>query len=306
MRVARNRISPARQEQLVAIRAAKKKSNSQPQTSQELAALLPQGDLMRRRGLSPILSPLSSPARSPQISRSPRSEDVSRESRDPLPFLSVPEHKVQPTPTVVVEEPRAQIRLVAQVEEAKTEAVLEIKAEVVIEPKQPIFRPNVLAVVMNKDGKVLCGERSDFSDQSFWQCPQGGVDGNEDIVEAAKREVQEELGLSPERLKPLPKDFQPAQTFRYTFKAPVKKDGKMFDGQEQQVVLFVLDGDLSDCKLEVPGQTPEFKRVEWRSFSEIVPFVLPSKHEVYQSIQGIVHQTLAACSPGFLSQLLVT
>jgi len=286
MRVTRNRISPARtQDQLIAHRQTKKKAISQPQTSAELAALLPKGDTMRRN-LSPIMSPSSPMSRSPVISRSPRSEEVVR-SREVLPVFAAP----------------AEIKI----EEPRKEEVVEFKVEMTaaVVKKEPVYRPNVLVVVLNKEGKVLCGERSDFKEESFWQCPQGGIDCGEDILEAAKREVQEELGLSPERLRPLPRDFQPSERFRYTFSAPVKKDGKFFDGQEQQVVMFVLDGDLDDCHLEVPGQPTEFKRVEWRSFSEIVPFVLPSKQQVYSSLSDVVERTLEACSPRFLADLLL-
>jgi putative (di)nucleoside polyphosphate hydrolase len=168
------------------------------------------------------------------------------------------------------------------------------------------YRPNVVAIVINKEGKVLCGERSDFADQSFWQCPQGGIDPNEDAVEAAKREVEEELGLPAHSLKVLPPSFQIKEMkFRYTFQKPVLKDGKLWDGQEQQVVLFMYDGDgnLDKCQL-TSGKEPEFKRVEWKLLSDIVPYVLPSKQQIYKTLSYLLPETLNACTTQPLWQMV--
>jgi putative (di)nucleoside polyphosphate hydrolase len=141
-------------------------------------------------------------------------------------------------------------------------------------------------------------------DQSFWQCPQGGIDPNEDVIEAAKREVEEELGLPCESLRLLPQDYQVDQKFRYTFKKPVKKDGKLWDGQEQQVVLFMLDGDLDKCQLSGPGKDQEFKRVEWKTLSDIVPYVLPSKQSIYESLSNLLPDTLRACTTESLWEMV--
>jgi putative (di)nucleoside polyphosphate hydrolase len=139
--------------------------------------------------------------------------------------------------------------------------------------------------------QVLCGERSDFV-ESYWQCPQGGIKANEDPVDAAMRELNEELGIPACRLRLLPSIFQPSESFWYTFMNPVEKDGTLFDGQEQRAVLFMLDGDIGECNLCVPGYPQEFRRIEWRSFPDIVAEVLPSKQSVYTQLLSIILSTM--------------
>ena len=57
------------------------------------------------------------------------------------------------------------------------------------------YRKNVGIVVFNKELKVLMCARADSKDFN-WQFPQGGINQNEDIIDAAKRELQEETGIT--------------------------------------------------------------------------------------------------------------
>src|SRR4051794_7607098 len=68
-------------------------------------------------------------------------------------------------------------------------------------PQTRHFRNNVGIILYNLEGKVLCGQRADIP---YWQLPQGGVDENESILEAAKRELKEELGIDASSLQPVP------------------------------------------------------------------------------------------------------
>ena len=60
--------------------------------------------------------------------------------------------------------------------------------------KQLPLRIGVGIVLLNHQNKVFVGKRID-NPQNFWQMPQGGVDENEDFLQAAKRELKEETGL---------------------------------------------------------------------------------------------------------------
>lgn len=55
-----------------------------------------------------------------------------------------------------------------------------------------IFRQGIVAVLMNENGKILMGERSDIS--GSWQFPQGGIERGESPQQAFFRELEEELG----------------------------------------------------------------------------------------------------------------
>ena len=57
--------------------------------------------------------------------------------------------------------------------------------------KQLPLRIGVGIILLNHENKVFVGKRIDNPANS-WQMPQGGVDKNEDFLQAAKRELEEE------------------------------------------------------------------------------------------------------------------
>ena len=60
--------------------------------------------------------------------------------------------------------------------------------------KELPLRIGVGIVLLNHENKVFVGKRIDNPSNS-WQMPQGGVDKNEDFLQAAKRELEEETGV---------------------------------------------------------------------------------------------------------------
>ena len=63
---------------------------------------------------------------------------------------------------------------------------------------QELFKlPPFITVILKKDGKILFLKRTNrkFFD-NFFACPGGKVDGAESLLQAAKREVKEELGIT--------------------------------------------------------------------------------------------------------------
>ena len=61
------------------------------------------------------------------------------------------------------------------------------------------FRAGVGAVVLDPRGRVLVLERADVP--GAWQFPQGGLDAGETPLEAARREAEEETGISAKALR---------------------------------------------------------------------------------------------------------
>jgi len=57
------------------------------------------------------------------------------------------------------------------------------------------YRPCVGVMLINREGLVFVGRRIDQTVEG-WQMPQGGIDGDERPVEAALRELEEEIGTA--------------------------------------------------------------------------------------------------------------
>ena len=60
--------------------------------------------------------------------------------------------------------------------------------------KQLPLRTGVGIILLNHENKVFVGKRID-NPKNFWQMPQGGVNQNENFLQAAKRELEEETGI---------------------------------------------------------------------------------------------------------------
>ncbi len=71
------------------------------------------------------------------------------------------------------------------------------------------LRPNVVIVLLNRQNQVmicqrnpkdfrvdLIGEAFAFDHENYWQFPQGGIDQNENLIDAAARELMEETGIT--------------------------------------------------------------------------------------------------------------
>ena len=75
------------------------------------------------------------------------------------------------------------------------------------------YRPCVGVMLVNAQGKVFTATRID-RDYDAWQMPQGGIDPGETPEEAALRELEEETGVTPDKVtleamtaKPIPYDL---------------------------------------------------------------------------------------------------
>ena len=141
------------------------------------------------------------------------------------------------------------------------------------------YRLNALAVVYNREGKVLVCARNDSYDHP-WQFPQGGIDEGETPEEAARRELFEETSISSVELTAaLPEaqyyDFPPEILEKF------RKMGRRNIGQKQYSFLFRFLGRDAEINL---GQNGEFRAWEWVDMAEAVARVKSFKKAVYQKI----------------------
>ena len=137
------------------------------------------------------------------------------------------------------------------------------------------YRPNVAFILRRPDGKILVGERSDIA--GAWQFPQGGVSRGEDLEEALRREVLEEISLAAT-------DYRVVERrgpYRYEFPAGRTKEG--CGGQEQTYFLADFIGD--EAQILAEPSTVEFQAVRWIAPADFrLEWVAPMKREVYRQV----------------------
>lgn len=142
------------------------------------------------------------------------------------------------------------------------------------------YRRNVGIMLVNRDGDVFVGQRRDRFEEA-WQMPQGGVDDGEDPRTAALRELEEEIGVSPDLVEivaetsdwlpyDLPHDIVP-QIWKGRYR-----------GQEQKWFLMRFLG--SDDQIDIETQHPEFSRWCWSAPDQLLDRIVAFKREVYARV----------------------
>ena len=140
------------------------------------------------------------------------------------------------------------------------------------------YRRCVGCCIVNSENKVFVGQRVDSKTQA-WQMPQGGIDDNESIEEAARREAFEETGI-----KSL--EFVCESSKWHYYDLPEHFISKLWDGkyrgQKQKWVLFKFFGDDNEITLDLDQQ--EFREWKWVSFEDLPNLAISFKKRIYRNI----------------------
>lgn len=146
------------------------------------------------------------------------------------------------------------------------------------------YRPNVGICLFNREGKIWLGKRTGVDKKNFpgadifvWQMPQGGIDENEDVLTAAKRELQEETGITSARILTVTPGW-----LVYDFPEGYRKK-KKWGGQRQKWVAMLFEGNDSEINLEAHVEI-EFDAWRWADLAETPNLVVPFKQEIYQEL----------------------
>ncbi len=138
------------------------------------------------------------------------------------------------------------------------------------------YRKNVGIVVFNSKKQVLVGDRVDYPEK--YQFPQGGIDEGENPIDAAKRELYEEIGLELDN--PV---YEIPEWLYYEFPEDIPDHLKKYRGQMQKWFFFFWDGDISQLKLD--NHIREFRTVKWDTLDNIVENIVEFKKDVYKIIK---------------------
>ena len=139
------------------------------------------------------------------------------------------------------------------------------------------YRANVGIIIKNDLGRLFWARRIGMD---AWQFPQGGIKQNESIEHAMYRELEEEVGLTPEDVSvigctenwlryKLPKRF-----IRHNTKP-------ICIGQKQIWYLLQLNAKESCFRFD-QSEIPEFDRWRWVEYWYPVNHVVAFKRPVYQ------------------------
>lgn len=146
--------------------------------------------------------------------------------------------------------------------------------------KERLYRPNVAALLVTAEGKILVCERT--GTPGAWQFPQGGIDPGESAQEAILREIMEETGYCPDNYT----IETSGSGYRYDYPPEVlsfvcEKRKQPFVGQEQTYFLCRLKDDAPRPVLD----QREFSQFKWIDPSEFDLAWLPSfKRDVYAAV----------------------
>jgi putative (di)nucleoside polyphosphate hydrolase len=142
------------------------------------------------------------------------------------------------------------------------------------------YRPNVGVVLFHPDGRVFYGHRIGAERSHAWQFPQGGVDGEEDLYDAARRELAEETGVRSTRLLGRTEawvayDFPPA--------LQGSKSVRGWKGQKQIWFALGFQGEESEIDLTA-HRPPEFDAWRWGRLDEAPDLIVAFKRDAYVEV----------------------
>ena len=141
-----------------------------------------------------------------------------------------------------------------------------------------LYRKNV-GIIVCKKGKVLLFARANTENFS-WQFPQGGIEDNENLIEAGKRELYEETGIKNIKfIKKMP--FSVKYDFPKNIKNPYLNK---YAGQEQYWLLFEFLGDDNEIKFDNDQNCIEFKDFRWDNIDIAYDEIIDFKKECYEKV----------------------
>tara|TARA_B100001939_G_scaffold333991_1_gene334534 strand:+ start:506 stop:976 length:471 start_codon:yes stop_codon:yes gene_type:complete len=148
------------------------------------------------------------------------------------------------------------------------------------------LRIGVGAIVLNEYNRVLVGKRKD-NPINKWQMPQGGVNKDEDLYSAMRRELYEETSITSFRLiREIDKWL--------TYELPENLKGKIwkgkFRGQKQKWYILRFTGD--DKEINVKTKDPEFIDWKWIKIDELPQNIVDFKKKIYEDLVEEISKTI--------------
>jgi putative (di)nucleoside polyphosphate hydrolase len=140
------------------------------------------------------------------------------------------------------------------------------------------YRPCVGVMLINREGLVFVGRRIDQTVEG-WQMPQGGIDPGETPLEAARREMKEEIGTSNARLLREHDEWLAYDLPQHLL--GIALHGK-YRGQRQRWLAMRFLG--QDSEIDINTEMPEFASWKWLAVEALPRLIVPFKRDTYTRV----------------------
>ena len=140
------------------------------------------------------------------------------------------------------------------------------------------LRTGVGIIVLNSQNKIFVGKRKD-NPFDKWQMPQGGVNPDEPLLQAMKRELLEETNI---------KNIEVLKEFDQwlAYELPENLVGKIWKGKYrgQKQKWFVVRFLGSDSEISINTKHPEFLEWKWIDMNLLPDLIVLFKKHVYKKV----------------------
>ena len=140
------------------------------------------------------------------------------------------------------------------------------------------LRLGVGAIVLNKQNRVFVGKRKD-NPVNKWQMPQGGVNDGEKLIDAMKRELEEETGIKNIKILKEVNGWSEYELPDYLL-------GKLWRGKYrgQKQKWFVVRFLGNDSEINLKTSKPEFIEWQWLNIENLTEVIVHFKRKVYEKL----------------------
>lgn len=139
------------------------------------------------------------------------------------------------------------------------------------------YRAAVGIMLLNRRGEVFVARRIDMPPaMAAWQMPQGGIDPGETPLQAALRELEEEIGTNKAEII-----GESRAWLKYDL--PIELAGGIwggcYRGQRQKWFAMRFTGD--DADIDLATEHPEFDAWQWMAPACLPELIVPFKRQLY-------------------------
>ena len=151
--------------------------------------------------------------------------------------------------------------------------------------KELPLRLGVGIALLNHENNVFVGKRIDNPANS-WQMPQGGVDKNEDLLQAAKRELEEETSIKTVKIIKELNEWQ-------TYDLPKNLLGKLWKGKYRghKQKWFIMKFLGKNNEINIKTVRPEFLDWKWIKPSDLPTVAVDFKLNIYKKMAKELEST---------------